>query len=79
MSHYQHGYSWPSLATPSYRLLLLAGLQSCCMYVQAGRPAFARPCEGVHWSNIIYEHVPTSPAVSRMSGSSNFDSFRDGW
>ena len=28
---------------------------------------------------IPYELVPTSPAVSRMSGSSNFDSFRDGW
>ena len=28
---------------------------------------------------ITYELVPTSPAVSRMSGSSNFDSFRDGW
>ena len=26
---------------------------------------------------IAYELVPTSPAVSRMSGSSNFDSFRD--
>ena len=28
---------------------------------------------------ITYELVPTSLAVSRMSGSSNFDSFRDGW
>ena len=28
---------------------------------------------------ITYELAPTSPAVSRMSGSSNFDSFRDGW
>ena len=28
---------------------------------------------------IIYELVPTSPAVSHMSGSSNFDSFRDRW
>ena len=28
---------------------------------------------------ITYELIPTSPAVSRMSGSSNFDSFRDGW
>ena len=28
---------------------------------------------------ITYELVPTSPAVSRVSGSSNFDSFRDGW
>ena len=28
---------------------------------------------------ITYELVPTSPAVFRMSGSSNFDSFHDGW
>ena len=28
---------------------------------------------------VTYEFVPTSPAVSRMSGSSNLDSFRDGW
>ena len=28
---------------------------------------------------ITYKPVPTSPAVSRMSGSSNLDSFRDGW
>ena len=28
---------------------------------------------------ITYELVPTSPAVSCMSGSSNLDSFRDGW
>ena len=27
---------------------------------------------------ITYEFVPTSPAVSHMSGSSNLDSFRDG-
>ena len=27
MSHYQHGYFWPSLATPPYRPLLLAGPQ----------------------------------------------------
>ena len=24
--------------------------QSCCMYVRAGRPAFARPYVGIHWS-----------------------------
>ena len=29
--------------------------------------------------HIAYEFVLTSPAVSRMSGSSNLDSFRDGW
>ena len=28
---------------------------------------------------IAYEFILTSRAVSRMSGSSNFDSFRDGW
>ena len=27
---------------------------------------------------VTYELVPTAPAVSRMSGSSNFDSLRDG-
>ena len=27
--------------------------QSCCMQVRAGRPAFARPCEGVHWSTSL--------------------------
>ena len=27
--------------------------QSCCMYVSAGRPAFARPCEGVHRSTSL--------------------------
>ena len=35
------------------------------------------------WSSplrhIAYECVLISPAVSRMSSSSNFDSFRDGW
>ena len=27
--------------------------QSCCMYVRAGRPAFARPYVGVHWSTSL--------------------------
>ena len=27
--------------------------QSCCMQVRVGRPAFARPCEGVHWSTSL--------------------------
>ena len=26
---------------------------SCCKYVQAGRPAFARPYVGVHWSTSL--------------------------
>ena len=28
---------------------------------------------------VAYEYVFNSPVVSRMSGSSNFDRFRDGW
>ena len=28
---------------------------------------------------VTNEFVPTSPEVSYMSGSSNLDSFRDGW
>ena len=43
---------------------------SCCMYVRAGRPAFAWPYVGVHRS------VLASPAVTCMSGSSSLDSFR---
>ena len=27
--------------------------QSCCMYVRAGCPAFAQPCEGVHKSTSL--------------------------
>ena len=27
--------------------------QSCCMYVRASRPAFARPYVGVHWSTSL--------------------------
>ena len=39
--------------------------QSCCMYVRAGRPAFARPCEGVHRStslmrsSLLLQQCPT--------------------
>ena len=50
---------------------------SCLMYVCAGRPAFARPCVGVHKSTSLMSSSPASPAVSCMSGSSNLNSFRD--
>ena len=60
MSCYQHGYPRPSLATSPYRSSPLAtsGLHpvsshSCCMYVWAGRPAFARPYVGVHRSRSL--------------------------
>ena len=51
---------------------------SCCMYVRAGRPAFARPYAGVHRSTSLMSSSLASPAVSCMSGSSNLDSFHDG-
>ena len=58
MSCRPHGYPWCSLATFPYRSSSPAGLlyfhpvssQSCCMYVRAGRPDFARPEVGVHRS-----------------------------
>ena len=34
MLHHQHGYPWPSLATPPYRPLVQAGLQDCISYQQ---------------------------------------------
>ena len=39
-------------------------------------------CSSMCWGPqeyIIYEFVPTSPAVSRMSSSSNLHNFPDGW
>ena len=68
----------PSLATPPYCPLLPAGLQSYIPYQH--RAAVCRfeldvlPLHGF----ITYEFVPTSPAMSHMSGSSNFDSLHDG-
>ena len=43
------------------------------MYVQAGRPAFARSYVGAHKSTSL-----AFPAVYSMSGLSSLDSFRDG-
>ena len=55
MSRCQHGSPWTSLATRLYRPSLPGGHQIYILYRQravvlAGRPAFTRPCEGVHWS-----------------------------
>ena len=61
ISRWQHGYPWPSLATPQaivhcprqvFRTTTCI-LTSCCMYVRAGRPAFARPCVGIHKSTSL--------------------------
>ena len=62
MSCRQHRYPWPSLATSPYHSSLLTGLQgyipyphiaAVCMYVRAGRPAFAWPYAGVHRSTSL--------------------------
>ena len=54
-----------------YTELLFVGSSSSCSLCLAN---WRGPLE-----YITYELVPTSAAVSRMSGSSNFDSFWDGW
>ena len=74
MSCRQHEYPWLSLATSPYHSSPLAGLQgyipyphkaSVCMYVRAGRPAFARPYVGVHRStslmssSLLLQQCPT--------------------
>ena len=85
MSRYQHGYPWTSLATPSYSPLLPVGLQK---YIPNQHKAAVCRFELVVLSLLVhikgpqeyitYELVPTSPIVSRMSGLSNLDNFRDG-
>ena len=45
--------------------------------LQIGRPTFTRPCEEVHRSTSLMSSSLISPAVSRISGLSNFDGFRD--
>ena len=85
MSHHQCGYPWSSLATPPYHPLLPAGLQG---YILGTELPYVRSswssclCLSM-WSGpqeyIPYELISTSSTVSRMSGSSNFDSLHDGW
>ena len=85
-SRHQHGYLWPSLAT--------LPIVDCFRQVFKTTSHIGTELLGVgfSWSSclysfmwkgsqeyITYELVPTSPVVSRMSGSSNLNSFRDGW
>ena len=53
MSCRRHGYPWPSLAPGRSSGLHPVSSHSCCMYVRVGRPAFARPYEGVHRSTSL--------------------------
>ena len=86
LSRNQHGYSWPSLTTAPYRSSLPVGPEATSRILREllnvsskWLPCFYMAIWRVPLENIIYEHVPTSPAFSCMSGSSNLDSFRDGW
>ena len=84
MSHYQLGYTWPFLATPPNRPLLPADLGDYIMYRQllyVDSSWSSCLCTSM-WRGpqkyVTNEFIPTSPAVSHMSGSSDLDSFRDG-
>ena len=81
LPRFQHGYPWPFLATLHHRLLSV-GLRIGAELLSVGSSWSSCLCTSI-WRGppeyITYELVPTSPAESSMSGSSNFDSFRDGW
>ena len=72
-----HGYPWPFLTTLLYRPLLPVSYQGYIPYryriaVCRFQLVHVGLCEGVHRSTSLM-------SSSRMSGSSNFDSFRNGW
>ena len=50
---------------------------SCWMYVRAGRPAFARPCVGIHKSTSLMSSSLLLQQCPCMSGSPNLNRFRD--
>ena len=45
-----HHLSISSIAPGRSSRIHPVSIQSCCIYVLAGRPAFARPCDGIHKS-----------------------------
>ena len=61
-------------------LLAISSISAELLYVGSSRTSCI--CSSL-WRGpqeyITYELVSTSPTVSRMSNSKNFDSFRDGW
>ena len=60
-----HHFSLLLIASGWFSGLHPISSHSCCMYVQAGRPAFARPYVGVHWStslmssSLLLQQCPT--------------------
>ena len=84
MSHCLHGSPRPSLASRLYRQSLPEGLQGYILYWHRAvvyRFLLVVQTLFVHVLGpreyTAYEFVLTSPAVPRLSGLSNFDSFRD--
>ena len=81
LSCHGHRYPWPFLATSPNRsrfqqvLRDISRILTELLYVGSSWS----PCFCHVKGSITYELVPTSPAVSCMSGSSNLNSFRDGW
>ena len=83
MSCHRHENLWPSLATSPYRSSHLAGLQGYIPY-----PHIAAACMfelvvllllGHMWGSIGVYHIWARPCFTSMFGSSDLDSFRDGW
>ena len=82
MSRHQCISSWPSPATFLYHPSLPVSLQGYILYRYVGSSWSSCLCSSM-WRGpqeyVTYEFVSTSPVLSRMSGSSNLDSFRDEW
>ena len=87
MSRRQCGSSWPSPITLLYHPSFLVGLQGYILYQRRTVVYIVSSWSSCLCSSmwrgpqeyVPYEFVPTSSTVSRMSGSSNLDSFRDRW
>ena len=86
MTRRQHRSPWPAVTTRLYRPSLPVGnkatfcIGTYLLYI--GFSWFSCLCSSMWRSPQEYiadEFVLTSTAESGMSGSSNFDSFRDGW
>ena len=80
LSCHQHRYPGP--LSPPFPIrssgLHSASSQSYCMSVRAGRLAFVWPCEGVHRITSLMSSFLLLQRCPCMSGSSNYNSFRDG-
>ena len=87
MSRYQHGYIPDPLSSPfpiihCFQQVIRATSHIGTELLYVGSSWLSCLCSSM-WRGpqeyITYELIPTSPAVSHMSGLSNFDSFHDGW